>query len=190
MVRIVLIIVDLGCLEPHVVYSYFFGQFLYILDLMLIRFYNEKLEYYKWCSTFQLLLPLHNITGALEHFVQPSTNTVLLVHVLRGSVNRNDQTIQATFNGTSCIVIVKVMRIRRCCSIYFLSRRITYHIQEIRVQVRLPLEIEYEVEKVFIKLVDRFGKKISLQHPGRPCKGSQPAWAFRAAKIAGSCGFE
>jgi hypothetical protein len=72
---------------------------------MLIRLNHQKLEKNKRGSAFQFLFPVHYPLGTFQYFVQLPTYPVLFIYILGGTVNRNNQPIQATFNGFPCCFI-------------------------------------------------------------------------------------
>ena len=51
------------------------------------------------------------------------------------------------------------------------------------MEIGLTLEIENEVEKLTVYIINGFTEKVFFEHAGWPCKGTKPAGAFRAAEI-------
>jgi hypothetical protein len=60
---------------------------------------------------------------------------------------------------------------------------IFYHIQKLRIQVRLTLEIKNQVKQVLMNIVNGLGKEIFLQHTGWSSKLPQPARALGATQV-------
>ncbi len=90
------IFVHLCGFKTNFINTHFFGQAFNIFNLVLVWFYHQKLKENKRRFAFQFFFPLHNIFGALQYFFKITTNPVLLVNILRGTINRNDQPVQAT----------------------------------------------------------------------------------------------
>jgi len=111
LVGVVFKIIYLGRFEPHIVHTHFFGQLLYIFYLVFVWFYHQELEHDKRFFTFQFFFPFHNIPRAFNDLIQLPSYAVLLVYILGGTVDRNDQPVEPAFNGPFGIGIVEVMGI-------------------------------------------------------------------------------
>ena len=112
---------------------------------MFIRLYHQELEKDKRRFTLHFFFPFYNIAGALQHFFQFAAYPVLLVHILRGAINGNDEAVKPTFYSLPGFFICEVMRIGGSGGINSLVVGIFYHRQKLRVQVRLALEIKNKV---------------------------------------------
>src|SRR5882757_10470505 len=111
LVGVVFIIVYLCRFKPYGVHAYFGGQFFYVFYLVLVGFYHEKLENDKRRFTVQLLFPFDNVFGAGNNLIQLSAHAVLLVYVLRGAVDGNNQPVQPAFHRFLRIGLAEVMGI-------------------------------------------------------------------------------
>ena len=72
----------------------------------------------------------------------------------------------------------------------FLAMSIRHHLQKLRIDVRLSLEIKNQENQLFMQLIDGFAEKIGLQIARFPRKRPQSAGAFRAAQVAGRGGLD
>lgn len=67
---------------------------------------------------------------------------------------------------------------------------ITYHIQEIRVDIGFSLEIKEQVDGPFTQLIDPSSMVLLPDHSGISVKLPESARAFGTSEIAGSGGFD
>src|SRR5438045_109522 len=86
-VGIVFIVIDLRRFKPNIIHSYILRQDLDVFNLVFIWPYDQELKNYEGRLAFHLFFPSHNIFRSLQHLIQSAANTVLLVNVLRSSVN-------------------------------------------------------------------------------------------------------
>ena len=189
-VGIMLIVVDLRRLETDLVYSDLSGESPDIFQLVFVGTDYEELEKDKWGLALQLLFPFDDIAGAFQHFLQLTAYAVLLVYLLGGAIDRNNQAVESTFHGLSCVMVIEVMCIRGGSRIDTFPRGVSDHIEEGGVEIGFSLEIKNEVQQVFGELIDGIAEKIVAQHPGGPGEGPEAAGAFGAAKITGGGRFE
>src|ERR1700745_66727 len=113
MIGIVLKIIYLGGFEPNIIHTHFFRQSLYIFHLVFIWLYYKELKNDKWRFTFQFFFPSHDISCPFKYLIKSAPDTILLIHLLRGTINGNDQPVQPAFNGSLSVLITQIMSIRR-----------------------------------------------------------------------------
>lgn len=142
-VRVILVIVYLCGFQPDVINADRSTQCLYVLDLMFIGSDDEELENDKRGFAVQFLFPLNDVSGTLDHFLQLSAHPILLIDVLGGAIDGNDQTIESAFHCSFRILMGQIMRIRGGGGINLFARCILHHVQKIRVEKGLSLKIEY-----------------------------------------------
>jgi hypothetical protein len=76
------------------------------------------------------------------------------------------------------------VRIGAGSGIYPFVVGVSNHLQKVRVQVWLPLEIEDQVKQFPVNFIDGLPEKILLQHAGRPGELTKTTGALGAAKVA------
>ena len=91
----ILVIIHLSRFELDLIHAYLAGQPESIGNLMLIGAHHQKLKNDVWCGRPERFFPFDYIGGALQHLVQIAFFAVLLIHLLRGAVQRNDEPVQA-----------------------------------------------------------------------------------------------
>src|SRR5690606_12850627 len=101
------------------------------------------------------------------------------------AVDRDDDAVEAGFDGPPGIVHVEEMAVGRRDGVDPARMRMTDHVEESGIDVRLALEVEDEVDQPRMQLVDDLPEEILPEVARRAAEGPQAARAFRAAEVAG-----
>jgi hypothetical protein len=82
------------------------------------------------------------------------------------------------------------MSVGRSDRIDALVAGVTHHIEKLRIDKRLSLEIKNEIEQIFVKIIHGIPEKICFQVARVPGECPEATGAFRAAQVAGSGRFK
>ena len=132
--------------KPYFIYPAICSQQFNSFQLVFIGFYNKELKEYIGRFTIELFFPVNDIFCPFYNLGQFTANALLLVYFLGSAVYGNDQPVKAAFNSSACIFASEIMRIGRSCCVNSFRGGIQDHLQEIRIQIRLSLEIKYKIK--------------------------------------------
>src|SRR5579864_7836984 len=75
LIGVIFIIINLGGFKTHFINTYFRCQLFYVFNLVLIWFYNQELEEYKWCFAIKRFFPLYNVLCTFNNFINIASDT-------------------------------------------------------------------------------------------------------------------
>lgn len=154
------VIIDLGSLQLHLVHTDLLCQPVDLRDLVLVGAYHQELKDDMWGGTVQGLLPFDHMACALQDRLQVAFLSVLLVGFLCSAIHADDQAVQATFHRFPGPLVIQEMAISGGDGVQLLLMGIPHHLQELGMDIGLPLEVEDQVDQVAGQLVDGLPKKI------------------------------
>src|SRR6185312_14914826 len=184
-VGVVPVVIDLGGFESYLVHPGLLCQTPYVLQLVFVWPDDEELKKHEWLFALQFFFPPDDIARAFQYFIESAAHPVLLIDILCGTVDGNDEPVQSALDCPFGVPVVEIMRIRGGCGIDPLGRSIGYHVEEGRVQIRFALKIKDQVEEFAGQLIDRLPEKAVLQHSCRAGEGAKAAGTLGATQIAG-----
>lgn len=182
----VLIIVELSGFKFHLIDSNFVGEADDILHLVLVGFYDQELKNKVGRGAVQFFFPLHQIAGALEYGFQFTCFSVLFINFLCCPINRDDEAVESAFDRPFGIGIIEEVAIGGGNGVNAPVGGILDHVQKIRIDVWLTLEVKDEVKQLIGNVVHCPGKEVGFQVASRPGKLAETTGAFGATKVTGS----
>src|ERR1700733_3097743 len=119
LVGVVHVVVYLRRFKPDGIHADFGAEFFDVFHLVLVGFYDKELENDKGRFAVQFFFPLHDVFGTGDYLIELSAHAVLLVYVLRGAVDGNDQAVEPAFHGAAGVGLAEVMRVGGGGGVYF-----------------------------------------------------------------------
>lgn len=113
----------------------------------------------------------------------------MLIDVLSGAVDGDDQPVEAAFDGAFGVFVVQVMGIGGRRGVDVFIGRVFDHVQKIGIEIGFSLKVEDQISEIAVELIDGIAKEIGLEHAGGTGEGAQSARTFRATQVAGGGGF-
>ena len=149
-VWVVCIIVDLGGFEPDRVDAEGGSQFFHLVDLVFVGLNDEELKDDEGCFALEFLFPAYDVSGSFQYFFQFTAHSVLLVDVLRGTIDGYDEAVESALDRAFGVLIGQVVGVGGGGGVDVFIGGEPNHIQKIRVEGGFSLKIEDQVGKVFV----------------------------------------
>ena len=160
--RAVLVIVNLGCFKLHFIHAQRICQLNNFFHLVFVGAHHQELKNNGWGGGLEFFPSLNKVFSSFDHLRKVSFFTVLFVHVLGGSIDGNDTTIEATLNGFFRSFEVEKVGIGGCGGVNAFLMRFANHFQQLFVQKWFSLKVKNEVRKCWGELLKHGIEKIGL----------------------------
>ena len=138
---------NLRCFQHYAVGAPLAGELLYLTDLMLIVTEHDELHLNERIVAVQCLACRNHIADAVDGSLQRAAHAVLLVNLLRGSIDRNNKPVEAATHKVAAKFRGERLAVGGYCGEDSAAVSRSNHLAEIRIERRLALEEKLAADK-------------------------------------------
>lgn len=184
----VFVVVDLRGFEADLIYPQLLSQSQHVVDLVFVVADHQALEDDVRRRGPCSFAGSNHVSHAGFGLFQIAVDAVLLVGVLGAAVERDDEAIQSRFNGFTRIFGVKEVGVGGGCGVDTRVVGLADQGQEVRVDVRLTLEVKSHVTHVALDLAQDIAEEIGLEVTGGTRELFEARRTLRTTQVAGGGG--